>query len=233
MADDYQFEIDSYGAAVSDHLDSRGVNLCEDVKESANDLLNWLVYLRRSQATEVADVLLDGVQGAIVETAGCVVVGLARPALFSMRSEIDMALGWIYFKNHLIEWDHLRVTGRGFLSKREVEKYLAEHYPKFRSRYSLLEQTRRRREAEPYRVLSAHIHGQTDLTVPSVGPLVELVGSEQQCEEIIELQRDVAEYIGDVFLSVFADRWASLPDDVKAPLRERLTEEQRRAFFAA
>ena len=233
MADDHQLEVASYGAAVSDHLDSRGVDLCEGVTESAISLLNWLVYLRKSQVTTIADVLLDGVQGAVVETVGCVVVGLARPALFSMRSEIDMALGWIYFKNHLIEWDHLRVTGRGFLSKREIEKYLAEHYPKYKTRYSLLEQTMRRREGDPYRGLSAHIHGQTDLTVPRVGPLVELVGNGRRCEEIIELQRDVAEYICDVLLSVFADRWTSLPDDVKEPLGERLSEQQRGAFFAA
>ena len=233
MADDHQLEVARYGEAIADHMDSRGVDLCEGVTESAIGLLNWLAYLRRSQVTTIADVLLDGVQGAVVETVGCVVVGLTRPALCSLRSEIDMALGWIYFKNHLVEWDHLRATGRGFLSKGEIQKYLTEHYPKYKTRYSLLEQAMRRREADPYRVLSAHIHGQTDLTVPSVGPLVDLVGNGRRCEEVIELQRDVAEYIGDILLSVFADRWASLPDGVKEPLGERLSEQQRGAFFAA
>ena len=232
MSKDIRDNVAALVASVSQHGKNIGVDHCGGIQKEADVLLEWLTHLRRSEATDVADALLDGTQGAIVETMGCLALGLVRPALSSLRSEIDMILGWLYFKDHKIEWDHLRDTGRGFQTKAQVLSYIGEHWPKFQTRFKLLAQQKTRKEDDPYRLLSAHIHGQTDFTTPRVSPLVELVADQSLCNECVVLQRDVAEYIGDVLLAIYGDKWASLPAPVMAGLDKRLNTRQREAFFA-
>ena len=159
-------------------------------------------------------------------------LGLVRPALSSLRSQIDMMLAWLYFKDHKVEWNRLRDTGRGFQTKTNVLSYVNEHWPRFQSRFKLLAQQHTRQEEDPYRLLSAHIHGQTDFTAPKVGPLVELVGDARLSEDCVKLQRDVAEYIGDVLLALYGDKWAALPNSVKNGLEHRLNSKQQKAVFA-
>ena len=143
-----------------------------------------------------------------------------------------MIMGWLYFKDHEVEWNHLRDTGRGFKTKAQVLKYVGDHWPRFQTRFKLLEQHKTREEEDPYRLLSAHIHGQTDFTTPSVGPLVELVANRSLCAECVVLQRIVAEYVGDVMLAMYGDQWTSLPATVKAGLDSRLNAKERAALFA-
>ena len=231
MSEDIRDNVVALVAAVSQHGKNIGTDHCRDMQAGANVLLEWLNYLRKSETTGVADTLLDGTQGAIVETIGCLALGLVRPALSSLRSEIDMILGWLYFKDHKVEWDHLRDTGRGFQTKAQVLRYIGDHWPRFKTRFKLLEQHKTRNEEDPYRLLSAHIHGQTDFTARRVGPLVDLVADANLCAECVVLQREVAEYVGDVLLAIYGNKWASLPTPVKAGLDERLNAKQRKAFF--
>lgn len=232
MPDDFQSQADSLAASVAAHVKANRDEFCKRVSEEAKCLLNWLEYLRNSEATGVADALLHGVQGAIIEAAGCLTLGLVRPALSSLRLQVDMTLSWLYFKDHRVEWGHLRDTGKGFQSKSDAWNYVSEHYPQFKERFRLLQQVKSRREADPYRLLSAHIHGQTDFTAPTVGPLNGLVAERGLCDECVELQKEVAEYLGDVLLAAYGDKWASLPPCAQNELESRLGSNQRAAFFA-
>ena len=232
MSKDIRDNVAALVAAVSQHGTDIGVDHCRDIQAEADVLLDWLNHLRKSETTGVADALLDGTQGAIVETMGCLALGLVRPALSSLRSEIDMILGWLYFKDHKVEWNHLRDTGGGFQTKAQVLSYIGDHWPRFKTRFKLLEQQKTRKENDPYRLLSTHIHGQTDFTAPRVSPLVDLVADARLCADCVVLQRDVAEYISDVLLAIYGNKWASLPTPVKAGLDERLNAKQRKVFFA-
>lgn len=232
MADDISQNVVALRTAASDHGTSIGMHRARSMRTEAQALLEWLDYLRQSEATKVADVLLDGTQGAIVETMGCLVLGLVRPALSSLRSEIDMMLAWLYFKDHEVEWNYLRDTGQGFQTKAQVLSYLDRYWPRFKTRLSLLAQQRIREEEDPYRLLSAHIHGQTDFTMPKVGPLAGLVEDARRSEDCVMLQRDVTEYIGDVLVALYGDKWTALPNSVTKGLEQRLNAKQRKAFFA-
>ena len=217
-------------AAVAEHGASTGVNISRGMQVEAQILLDWLNYLRQSETTNVADGLLDGTQGAIVEAMGCLALGLARPALSSLRSEIDMVLAWLYFKDHKVEWNHLRDTGKGFRTKTDVLSYISDHWPGFQTRFKLLAQGHTREEEDPYRLLSAHIHGQTEFTTPRVAPLVDLVVDAGLSGECVKLQHDVTEYVGDVLLALYGDKWAALPNSVKSGLKGRLNAKQRKVF---
>ena len=231
MRDELGDNVASFVEVASKHGERSGLDLARRMQTEAAVLLDWLSYLRDSEATGVADTLLNGTQGAIGEAVACLTFGPVRPALSSLRAEIDMMLGWLYFKDHKVEWSHLRDSGRGFQTKAQVLSYIGEHWPKFKTRLSILEQCSSRKE-DPYRLLSAHIHGQTDFTSPKISPLVDLVADELLCADCVTLQHDVAEYIGDLLLAMYGDRWASLPYAVTDGFNTRLNGAQRAAFFA-
>jgi hypothetical protein len=116
-----------------------------------------------------------------------------------------------------VEWEFVDKTGNGYMLKTEV--------------IELLRQTRKRREDDPYRLFSAHIHSQSSYTVPTIGSLEQVVSQRTVCDECVQLQAEITEYLNEVLLSCFADKWASLPEVIVANARSRLDNKQK-AFFS-
>lgn len=210
-----------------------GEKISVQVEAKSALLVHWLAYLSAFHRTGVADSLLDAASSSIREVAGLLSLGLARPALFSLRGQIDLLLAWLYFKDHGVEWSHVNETADGFKLKKELLQYLDQHVPKFAGRMGILRDSKTRKELDPYRLLSAHIHAQSDLVLPVVTELKDLVRPKAVCSECIQVAFEVAEYINDVFLSVFLSSWASLPAPIQAAMNARFqSAEQRKAFFA-
>jgi hypothetical protein len=96
----------------------------------------------------------------------------------------------------------------------------------------LLRDCKTRTLDDPYRLLSAHIHGQSELALPQVQRLQDIVATPLAQDEALELQRQCAEFINDVFWSIFADRWAGVPAELLTTLQSRFkSRDQRVAFF--
>lgn len=215
------------------NCDGRGVDIVTRGESASRLLVIWLQYLRMSHATGIADTLIDGVASAVREGIACLALGLVRPALYSMRLQIDLSLTWLYFKDHPVEWRRVQETGEGFKLKTELLKYLGEYYARFGNRIGLLRDCKTRTLDDPYRLLSAHIHGQSELAIPQVQRLQDIVATPQAQDEVLELQRECAEFINDVFWSIFADRWASVPAELMTTLQGRFrSPDQRVAFFS-
>lgn len=185
-------------------------------------MLQWLQYLNGSQRTKVADDLLDGAGSSIRESAACIALGLVRPALFSMRTHIDLLLAWLYFKDHPVEWRTLNETGEGYRLKREILDYLKDNFVGFRNRFSILTEVAERSTIDPYRLLSAHIHAQSAIVMPFANNLSDVVRGEKLSSECALLWRDVVEFVSDILTSVYALKWAAMPDAVKKSVEARL-----------
>lgn len=213
------------------HVSKYGRPLAGDLEKVSRPILNWLSYLDVSKRTGVADELLDGVHAAMLEACAHISLGMARAAIFSMRSQIDLMLGWAYYKDHAVEWSYLNDSGSQFRLKADVIRYLEDFFPRYKVRFSMLLTKRTRPEDEPYKILSAHIHGQTALTAPKHISLEDVVYPHEACLECIKLQMYVAEYISDVLMALFADNWAALPASLVKAAKERLTGDQLRQFF--
>ena len=226
MTIDIPDQVERLKNAVDGFVDENGIRFCEMAYVAGRSLLVWLRLLKESECTGHADELLDGVRASIVEAAGCMSLGLARPALFAMRGQIDVALSWLYFKDHPIEWRKVCETGDGFMLKRDVIAYLESYSQSFKSRYGSLQKNATRRDADPYRMLSAHVHSQSFYTIPTYGDLEALVGKPETLQECAELQTDISEYLGDIFLSCFSGKWASLPDEIVKSVKKRLPADQ-------
>jgi hypothetical protein len=185
-------------------------------------LINWLSYLSITQRTQVADTLLDGASSSIRETASCLALGLVRPALVSLRTQIDLILGWLYFKDHSVEWRSVNAFGEGFKLKREILEYLADNYKGFTTRLAILKEVAQRKTEDPYRLLSAHVHAQSVPALPSATVLADVVHGENTCEQCNVLTGEVCEYISDLLVCVYAPLWAALPLTVRKNVEERL-----------
>lgn len=203
-----------------------GDDLCTRYEEAASPLVHWLAYLRASQTTGFADVLLDGLHAALIEACTYASIGLVRPAVFSVRSQVDLTVAWLYFKDHPIEWARVEVYGEGYRLPAEVLKYLRTHYSSFVDRFDVLLKNKTRSQENPYRLLSAHVHGQNTTTIPALGKPLELVQSATKCRECVELQAEVAEYLSDILLGLFSHEWMDLPESIRVGVQARLAADQ-------
>lgn len=221
-APDMKGQCSLFGDALTHQLTTQGEKLASEHYLACMPLLQWLDYLRGSERTGNADELLDGLRASIIEAMGCVALGLVRPAIYSMRCQIDVALGWLYFKDHPVEWAKVGRTGDGFLMKKDALYYLDDCFPRFSNRLNALVGARNRSEKDPYWLLSAYVHAQSPATVPSYGNLETLIWPSGKCYDAVKMQTEVSEYISDVFISVFALKWASLPETLVSSTTKRL-----------
>ena len=220
---------------IQDSLNNASIKLAENINSlsspSGNEiyksvlpLLQWANYIYTAERTGDCDEFIDGFRASLVETIFCVSAGLARLALFSMRSQIDIILSWIYFKDHKKEYGKVQKSSYGFMLKSAVIKYLDEYEPNFRVRFATLTTEMTRTERDPYRLLSAHVHSQSLKTLPSATDFSSLVASDAICHELIVVQGEVTEYLSDILFSCFGGKWAGLPAELTVTLKSRLSE---------
>jgi len=218
--------------AIVSSIDSSGPQLVYEVEVGMATFLKWLNFLNSFKRTGTANELLDAVASTMRETAACIALGLVRPALFSMRTQIDLILAWLYFKDHPVEWSVVNRTGDGFKLKRELFDYLNNTVEGFNARYGILKQTSTRKEQDTYRLLSAHIHGQSNPVLPSMLNLCDVVREEAVCKEATELVKEVSEYVSDILYAIYTPNFASLPIELNNEIANRFaSEKQRKEFY--
>lgn len=217
----------------SDNCSSRGARIAEETQAAMEQMLLWIAYLKPLDASSPANCLLEGTLSAAKEVVACLALGLVRPAVNSMRLQIDLMLGWLYFRDHPVEWSRVQGKGDGYKLKTELLKYLQDHIDGYSRRIGILDAQMRRSEKDVYRLLSAHVHGQSELTMPVLADLSEIVAPPKLQDEAIRLQGECCEYICDLLWAVYADRWMALPKPLQDNLRTRFkTDAQRAEFFA-
>lgn len=224
-------QVDTLTKVLCTRLRTDGETRLSDCQSACTPILHWLTYLRSSELTGCCDEMLASLQGCAVETAGMVAMGLVRPAIFSLRAQIDSAVGWLFYKDHPMEWTNVVSTGEGFLLKGAVFEHFAVYRKNFLMRMNLLEKHKSRSVTDPYRLLSAHVHGQSSLVLPRFNGLEDLVYESALCEQSILLQQEVAEYISDMFVSYFGDKWASLPEVIVRSVKARVPQERQPELF--
>jgi len=218
--------------AVCSYSGSHGAKIVADVDQKSSLFLEWIPYLN-SQKTGVADELLDGAVSSLREAAACAGLGLVRPALLALRTQIDLVLGWIYFKDHRVEWEYLNISGDGFKLKKEILDYLSKHVAGYGTRNGILKDIKKRLEVDPYRLLSAHVHSQSLYTLPLVAELKDVVGSAGTLEELPMLAFEVDEYISDILFSIYAPCWTQIASALKLELDVRFkTPAQKNTFYS-
>ena len=219
------------GQRALENASMRGSELGEAMERAARPQLLWIHYLLGHRDTGTARCLIEGVESAIREAAACLILGLARPALNSLRMQIDLTISWLYFKDHPIEWDQIQQTGENFKLKKELLLYLKDWHPKFAGRMGTLQQITRRKLADPYRLLSAHMHGQNELAIPNIRSPADALATPEILAEVPLIQAECGEYLSDILWAVFGDHWRAIPDELTSDLDGRFVSRAQRAEF--
>jgi hypothetical protein len=221
-------------ADLSDAIRDFGTPFGESIVKSSFEmtalLSGWLGHLYLSEGHASAKELLQGVQASINEAAALFGIGLMRPAVFSVRSQADMMLSWLYFKDHPIEWNLLQTDGESFKLKREVIRYLEDFFPAFKSKFALLREAKRRSLADPYRALSVHVHSQTAFAIPQLGPLAGLVNDHEAVKDATTLQWELSEFLSDICAALYYSDYLLLPSIVRTNISGRLSAEALKQF---
>ena len=222
----YSLQIRDLVRELSARLAITGESVAQEMHLASDELLEWIGYLHQSELTGQCDSLIDGLRSLILEAACGAAAGLYRSAIMSMRGQIDIALTWLYFKDHRIEWERVVRENKGYLLKSDVIDYLSDNYENFQKKFTILKNHKTRNIDDPYKILSAHIHSIGLFTVPDIGGFADIVGKEESCKECILLQREVTEFISDIMLSSYGAKWASLPTPIVENAKRRLPNEK-------
>jgi hypothetical protein len=208
-----------------------GIPVVKGVDENSKLFIAWVPYLNNLK-TGTANELLDGAVSSLREAAACAALGLIRPSLLAMRTEIDLIFGWLYFKDHPVEWEYVNSKSDGFKLKKEILDYLLKYYESFGARFGTLKDIKTRVEQDPYRLLSAHIHSQSLNTIPLVDILADVVDPKNVAMEIVKISYEVDEFVSDILFAVYGENWTQLPKSLLVSLDSRFkTPNQKKVFF--
>src|SRR5688500_2740539 len=222
--------------AIDSHAKKLGAATSTDFASAAKPVLTWINWFRSCRPHSYAFELLDGAQSSVLEAASYAALGLGRATLVAIRTQIDLMLGFSYFREHPAEWRLLSWTGEGFKLRSEILKYHKEIDPGkggFADRLAMLEQVCKPTLEDCYRVLSAHIHGQSPNTVPRASEMQHLVSNEPALQNLLKLQRESALALSVYFSAVHAREWNELPPEIVGFVKKELTKAQLPLFYSS
>jgi hypothetical protein len=195
------------------------------------EMFDWLGYFQTEFGGICASELLKGAQAAMLESVAYVGIGLGRAAITSLRTVVDLTLGYLFFCKHPVEWTRLEQTGDGYYLKSDIDKYCQSTIDRFRDRSTPLEQAAGVTLASVYKILSAHVHGQSSSTIPRAGTIVSLVSSRGFLVSICELQNGVVISLSNYLVAACVYDPVDLPSSVRKRLRDTLTPAQYKVVF--
>lgn len=206
-----QKETNDLVASVTQAVGAGGATRVSDLIEAQKLVYLWLDHYSSSQGAKAARELLDGTRAACIEAAAYQALGLGRAVVAGIRTQVDLLLSYTYFRDHPAEWKRLCETGEGFMLRGEIERYHRDFDPGFGARLGMLDSLGVEKLSDLYRIMSAHVHAQSNLTMPSASHLVEVVSPAPFLLTIPDLQRRVAAALSRYLVTIDARLWVDLP----------------------
>jgi len=203
----------------------------EKATKACQELLSWTDFLKSLFPECCASELLDGTKSAMLESVAYIGLGLNRAAIGAMRTQIDLLLAFTFFYNHPHEWDSVNKTGSGFQLRSDIDKYHKDTRKGFASSISIIENSEGSSLLNIYRILSAHIHGQSPKTIPKAGQFIELISSDSFLNSLIELQFKVSICTSNYLTAIFLSEGINPPLNIGTRIKEQLTPQQRKTIF--
>ena len=232
MVDIVKHQLENLEKALSAHQAAVGEELVREIIPAVEDFAVWIANFRSVADSDIAQDLLRGAQAAALEVISYTFLGLGRAAITAIRLQIDMILGYSYFKDHPIEWEKVKQSGDGFMLFSAIQAYHREIDRNLGQRLTSIEQRSPYTLNKLYRILSAHVHGQSPFTLPNLGPLESTVLSVGLMETTVEMQKQTTDALTCYLVAVYAKQWPQLPKQFVTHVSRLLTPRQRPIFFA-
>ena len=113
-----------------------------------------------------------------------------------------------------------------------IDSYHRETNRTFATRLPMIERRCPRTLRQVYRILSAHVHGQSPYTLPNAGPLQSTVLGSELMKSIVEMQIQSVDALSNYLVAVYANQWPQLPQQFVSRVSQALTPKQRPLFFS-
>ena len=203
----------------------------KEASEAGTSILLWINYLRSVHHNRAAIELLNGTESALIESCAYCCLGLGRAAIAAIRTQVDLLLGYTFFRDHPVEWKTLHESSEDYRLFSKIIKYHGEVDPHFKNRLDIINKIVIPTNQELYRVMSAHIHAQSTFTIPSFTKMEDLVLDQVKIESIIKLQQETSKALSALLLAIYGKNWINLPPKLYLPLRSQMTKNQISIFF--
>lgn len=208
-----------------------GVNRIDTIVDQCGELLDWLTWLQIRFPDASAIELVAATRASLLEACAYSSLGLARAAISALRTSVDTILSFTYFSEHHVEWDIVNDTGNGFMLRSHIDAYHKNRSPLFGRRIDLLNRLSDKSLNDLYRIMSAHIHAQSLLTIPRAGRFEDLVANSDVLDSLSELQGETVRATSDYLAAVYATDVMTLPDRCRHRLARTLNAKQHSLFF--
>ena len=203
----------------------------KEASEACTSILLWINYLRSIHQNRAAIELLNGTESALIEACAYCCLGLGRAAVAAIRTQVDLLLGYTFFRDHPVEWKTLHESGEGYRLFSKIIKYHGEIDQNFKNRLDIINKVVIPTNQELYRIMSAHIHAQSTFTIPSFSKMEDLVLDQVKIESIIKLQQETSKALSALLLAIYGKNWINLPPELYLPIRSQMTKKQISIFF--
>lgn len=210
--------------AVIDLISSSKEKYIDEVTDASGLLVAWSNYLKSSYSNSICDELIHGIIASVQEVAVSLSLGLVRSSIFAIRSQMELLFAFIYYNDHSVEWASAQRSPSKFMMRGEFIKYMKANSDGFEKRLNFLDTiSGRGKDHDLYGILSAHVHSTSAAATPKIEPLKNFVKSQSKCDEAVNLQRKVSEYLSDVLVSWLSDDWHDFPLAIKQNVQARLS----------
>lgn len=184
----------------------------------------WLDRFDGENPTNPANRLLRASKSASIEAVSAVSMGMARPAIFLLRSHFELFMMFLFYRHHSVELRAAENEVEFMKLPGDIVKYLRKYFLDFDKRWKLLDGKKSRAKTEGYGRLSEIVHG-SSLTAAPAGKLpVDVCLSPAELAPIVELIADIAEELSDLAVAAHEGNWMSLPTAVQSNLQVRSLE---------
>jgi len=180
----------------------------EVFENSAKIISAWNYELSFFDCSNKANSFLQEMKASLFYVPACAALGFIKPAAASLRTAVESALYYTYFRNHPAELETLHRNEKFYLSKNEIIDYHSLHSQNFPSRQDALDLLGELNRW--YSNISAIIHGQ----IPGVWTSHSLSDTAFKSEDsaaILKEFKTTVKIINKLFLATLErDAWEGL-----------------------
>ncbi|MFC3814140.1 hypothetical protein [Lysobacter sp. GCM10012299] len=197
------------------HSLSAEVDLVSEIEQGSYRLAVWAGQLEQMDSKSAATVFIREMQHAGHNAACLIGLGLYKPAAASMRSMVECALYYTYFKSHPMELATQVRDSAFYVTKAEILDFHKLHTPEFSVRQGCLGFVSRLNSW--YSRTSAIVHGQIPGVWSSPGGITSISFDPRAAREVVSHFSDAVSLAQDSFLCCVAfEYWRFFESTSKA-----------------
>lgn len=181
----------------------------------------WLSHYLPLSEGNSAKLLISGSKVALFESAASWAIGLNRGAAASLRTYIENAFAWLYYKDHPIEFSLVDRHEDDLMLPKAVRAYAGKTDKGFDLANSVLFKVAARPDDYYYTNVSGFIHAHPAMMAGVIN-VADAAMSHPPEPQFLNVCRYADEFISDLYLARYRFHWDSIPEPVQENVSQRL-----------